>query len=67
MVYGIAFIGLIAGFILGQMVLLVLLRHKTKEELVLDESLKWKYGTLNWLIALISAFSFVFVYNLYSS
>lgn len=65
MVYGVAFIGLILGFVFGQMVLFVLLRHKSQSDLLNDNDLKWKYGTLNWLIAIISAASFVYLYNLY--
>ncbi len=51
MVYLFGIGGFIGGFVLGQLLLSFLLRHKTREELLSDKALKWKYGTLNWLVA----------------
>jgi ABC-type antimicrobial peptide transport system permease subunit len=55
-------LGFIAGFILGQMVLYVLLRGTSKNELLDSKRLHWKYGTLNWLIALLGMAAAMVVY-----
>lgn len=65
MVYVVGFIGFIFGFILGQLVLLHLLRERSRRDLVMDKSLRWTYGILNWIIAGLSSYSFVFMYNQY--
>lgn len=65
MVYGIGIAGFIAGFLAGQMLLYFMLRHKTKEELLGDRYLKWKYGGLNWLVALLGAYGAVELYYQY--
>ena len=61
MIYVFGTAGFFGGFILGQMILTYLLRGKTREELLNDKSLRWKYGLLNWLIALLTAASAVYV------
>lgn len=65
MVYLVGIIGFIGGFIFGQMVLYFLTRHKDPEELLEDPVQKWKYGLLNWLIAGLGAYSFIYMYRLY--
>ncbi len=65
MVYLVGTIGFIGGFAAGQMLLYFMLRHKTKEELLNDRFLKWKYGILNWLIAALGASSFMSMYERY--
>lgn len=65
MVYVVGIVGFIGGFILGQMVLHFLLRHKSTEELLNDKSLKYTYGLLGWVLAGVGAYSFVSMYNLY--
>lgn len=65
MVYVFGIIGFIAGFILGQMLLYFLLRHKSRKELVENDSLKWTYGILNWVIAGASSYGFVMLYQQY--
>ena len=61
MIYVFGTLGFFGGFILGQMVLAVLLRGKTRDELLNDRALRWKYGLLNWLIALLTAASAVYI------
>lgn len=61
MIYFVGTVGFIGGFILGQMVLALLLRGKTREQLLTEKSLRWKYGLLNWLIALLTAASSVYL------
>lgn len=61
MIYVFGTLGFIGGFILGQMVLALLLRGKSREDLLNDKSLRWKYGLLNWLIALLAAASAVYI------
>lgn len=65
MVYVMGIVGFIGGFILGQMVLHFLLRHKSTEELLNDKSLKYKYGLIGWGLAALGAYSFVSMYNFY--
>ncbi len=65
MVYVVGIIGFVGGFVLGQVLLGYLLSGKTREELMNDSSLKWKYGTLNWVIAVLGAISFISVYKHY--
>lgn len=65
MVYIIGIIGFIGGFVFGQMVLYFFLRNKSKEELLNDNLLKWQYGTLNWMIAGLCAYTFVKTYQFY--
>ena len=67
MVYVIGIVGFVAGFCAGQMLLYVLLRHKTQEELLSDPYLKWKYGGLNWVLALLGAYGAVELYYEYLS
>lgn len=65
MVYVVGFIGFIGGFIFGQMLLYFLLRHKSREQLLQDKSLKWKFGLLNWGAAIAGAWAAVETYRLY--
>ncbi len=63
MIYGVGLIGFLAGFVLGQMILMVLLRDRKKEELLENKALQRKYGTLNWLIALLTMASALYIYT----
>ena len=65
MVYLVGIIGFVGGFLAGLMLLHFMLRHKTREELLSDRFLKWKYGILNWLVAALGAASFVSIYQRY--
>lgn len=65
MVYLVGFIGFVCGFAAGLMVLHFLLRHRSRRELVSDDSLKWKFGLLCWGIAVLGAYSFVQMYGAY--
>ncbi|MCD8562910.1 MAG: hypothetical protein LRY54_02420 [Alphaproteobacteria bacterium] len=64
MIYIMGILGFIGGFAVGQMVLYFLLRHKTKEDLLNDRALKWKYGLLNWGFALLGLWFMVESYHL---
>lgn len=64
MVYVIGILGFIGGFVLGQMVLYFMLRHRSKEDLLNDKNLKM-YGLISWALAAIGAYSFVVMYNQY--
>lgn len=63
MVYLVGVIGFIGGFIIGQFLLLYLLRRRSKEDLLNDRFLRWKYGSLNWMLAGVGAYSFVIMYK----
>ena len=65
MVYLVGIIGLISGFITGQMLLYFMLRHRSRDELLNDRHLKWTYGLLNWVVAGIMSWSFVAIYLKY--
>lgn len=65
MIYVIGVTGFIGGFILGQMVLYFLLRHKSNQELLNDRMLKLKYGLIGWGCAALGAYSFVQTYKAY--
>jgi hypothetical protein len=52
-----------SGFILGQMVLYLILRNRPKDELLENKKLHWKYGTLNWLIAMLGMSAAMMVYE----
>lgn len=54
MLYVIGLTGFVAGFAFGQMLLMRLLAGKSKQELMDNKSLHWKYGTLNWLVAIVA-------------
>jgi hypothetical protein len=58
-------IGFIVGFAAGQMLLLHMLKDRSREELLSDRNLKWKYGTFNWLIAIATCLSFLALYRYY--
>lgn len=63
MIYIFGTVGFVGGFVLGQFVLALMLRGRSREELLTDKGLRWKYGVLNWLIALLSAASAVWLYD----
>lgn len=65
MIYVMGIMGFFGGFAFGQMVIYFLLRHRTREEILNDPSIKWIYGPLNWLIAAAGAYSFVLMYSQY--
>lgn len=65
MIYVIGTIGFISGFFLGQLLLLRLLRNVPKDELIENKSLHWKFGLLNWAIAILTAASAVWLYGYY--
>ncbi|MBK9586261.1 MAG: hypothetical protein KA099_00700 [Alphaproteobacteria bacterium] len=65
MVIAAGIFGLIGGFFLGQMVLYFLLRNVPREKLLNDPTIKWKYGLLNWAIALFGSYSMVVTYQEY--
>lgn len=65
MVYVFGIVGLVCGFIFGQMMLYFMLRHRSREDLLNDKTLRLRYGLLNWLFAAAGAYSFVVMYNRY--
>ncbi len=67
MIYVVGIVGLVGGFIAGQMLLYFLLRHRSREDLLGDPSVKWTYGLLNWMIAALGAYAFVSMYQQYFS
>lgn len=65
MVYVVGIFGLICGFVLGQFWLLKLLKDRPRDELINNKKLRWTYGVLNWIVAGVTSYCFVFLYNYY--
>jgi hypothetical protein len=65
MVYVVGTMGFFAGFALGILILKGLLRDRSTEELLENRGLKWTYGLMAWIIAAVSSYASVEVYNLY--
>jgi len=65
MIYVVGFFGFIGGFALGMMVLMFLLKNVSKEDLLNDPYIKWKYGILNWAIAGLGVYSAISMYERY--
>lgn len=65
MIYVVGIVGFFLGFFLGQVLLLKLLKDVSSEELLESSSLRWKYGTLNWLLAVLGSASAVHLYKLW--
>lgn len=65
MVYVVGAFGFICGFVAGQYWLLKLLKDRPREELLNSARLKWTYGLLNWIVAGVSSYAFVFIYKYY--
>ncbi len=63
MIYVAGILGLIAGFFIGLMVLSFLLRDTDKEDLLNDPYIRWKYGIINWIIAILGSYAAVIVYE----
>lgn len=65
MLYVCALIGFVGGFVAGQMLLMVLLRHKSNREILHDKALHWSYGLLNWVVAGFGAWAGISLYTRY--
>lgn len=65
MVYLVGVIGFISGFVLGQYILMGLLKDKSNEELLNNTRLKIVYGSLNWAVAIIVCFTMIRLYQFY--
>lgn len=65
MVWFAGFIGLLSGFAAGQIILLRLLKDKTRHELLNDRDLRMRYGLFNWLIAIGTCLCAVALYRYY--
>lgn len=68
MVYVIGIAGLVCGFLFGQLILSHILRGYNRDEIMAmmkDPALKWKYGLLNWSLAILGAWSFIWIYHRY--
>lgn len=63
MVYVAGVLGFISGFFIGQMLLFFMLRGVSVEDLLNDPYFKWKYGTLNWVVAGLCSYAGVLMYE----
>ena len=64
MIYVMGVLGFFGGFIVGQMILYFLLRHKSNKELLEDKGLKLKYGLVGWGCAALGAYGLMKLYEL---
>ena len=62
MVYIFAFVGFMMGFGIGLGAINVLLRHRSKQEIKEDKSLRL-YGLIAWLLAVMGAIIGVWIHN----
>ena len=65
MIYVAGVLGFIGGFAFGLMLLTFLLRNVSKEDLLNDPYIKWKYGLLTWAVAFLGAYAGVEMYKQY--
>lgn len=68
MVYLAAIAGLVFGFLFGQMILSQMLRGYNRQQildLMKDKGQRFKYGMLNWGMAVLWAACFVLLYRSY--
>lgn len=63
MVYLITLIGFMLGFGIGLGTINVLLMKRTKKEIQEDTNLRWKYGTLVWVLAIMGGFLGYWLFN----
>ncbi len=65
MVYIFAVIGFFMGFGVGLGTINVLLRHRSKKDIQSDKSLRWSYGLMVWLFAILGGWLGVWACNNY--
>ncbi len=65
MVYLFTAIGLIFGFSVGLGTINVILRHKTKEEIQTDKSIRTKFGLLVWSFAAVGGWTGHYIFQHY--
>lgn len=65
MVYLFTIIGFVFGFSIGLGTINVLLRNKTKDEIQNNKSLRWKFGVLVWIFAILGGFIGNYIFNHY--
>ncbi len=56
-------IGLVGGFVIAVNLLKSILADVSKEELLRNKSLHWKYGTLVWVFAIACSAASVYTYR----
>ena len=65
MVYVMGIVGFVGGFAFGQMLLYFLLRHRSRQDLLHDKTLRMQYGITNWACAILGAYGLIQIYRLY--
>ena len=66
MIYLSGFLGVLCGFLVGQAVLMWILRGKSREnilEMLKNRDLKFRYGMINWFFALLGLVLFVLAFK----
>lgn len=63
MVYVIGIIGFLGGFSAGLFLIGQMLKGRTRQELMRDKSLRWKYGLMVWALAGLGAWAAVWMYT----
>jgi hypothetical protein len=67
MIYVAGTIGFVIGFLLGQGLLMVWLKDRSKEELLKDRDLRYRYGLFNWGLAAAGTWMGLEVYRMLGS
>ncbi len=65
MVWLAGIIGLLSGFAAGQIILLRLLKDRSRHELLNNRELRMRYGLFNWLIAIGTCLCAIALYRYY--
>lgn len=65
MTYLVGIMGFLGGFSLGLYLISRFLKGRSRQELVSDKSLRWKYGLIVWVMAGLGAWSAVWAYGQY--
>lgn len=61
----IGFLGLVSGFLAGQVLLMFMLRHKSNQDIKVEKRSLHIYGLLNWAVAFLGCAAFLYIYRKY--
>lgn len=65
MAWVVGILGFVAGFSLGLLILMKMLKGRSKNDLISNKKLHWTYGVMTWVIAGLGAYAAVRVYEVY--
>lgn len=65
MIYVIGILGFVAGFVLGQVLLSIWLKDRSRKDLLTDKALQMRYGLFNWGLAALTAYTTIRLYQIW--